>query len=234
MHNVFKSLSEFLLQLRMFFFLVFWLLFFSAKGQISSNLKLAINTSFTVVLDPGHGGKDSITRGAGILEKDLVLRIATAIKAYLEERGINVILTRDNDTFISIDDRTDFKGDVFISLHCNSVADSIGPSVREMIKGLEIYTDKSMTSGRLVEKSRKLSKNFLLGLSNLGGLPIRAAKQKQLAVLRENKCPAVLIELGYLSNKEDVKFLTGTAGINELKKSFYNSIQNYRGMGIKD
>jgi len=96
----------------------------TAKCQTNTATKLSI------VIDPGHGGRDSVTRGGNILEKNLVLDVAREIRVKLVQHGFNVKMTRDDDSYIPLPERAATPGDVFISLHANAVADSIGPSVR--------------------------------------------------------------------------------------------------------
>lgn len=86
----------------------------------------------TVIIDPGHGGDDDGARGAeGLAEKDLVLAIAEQVAQQLVEAGIDVTLTRTDDTFVPLEVRTsianDARGDLFVSIHANS-APSSGPS----------------------------------------------------------------------------------------------------------
>lgn len=97
----------------------------SATGQQSLTRALGLKIS-RIVLDPGHGGKDQGTQGvSGLLEKDLVLDLARRVRALLEERlGCEVVLTRDEDIFIPLEERTAIanrvRADLFISLHANS------------------------------------------------------------------------------------------------------------------
>jgi len=80
----------------------------------------------TVVIDPGHGGDDHGARGSrgGLLEKDLVLDVSLRLAALLEERGMRVVLTRRDDRYVSLEERTsianDARGDLFVSVHANA------------------------------------------------------------------------------------------------------------------
>jgi N-acetylmuramoyl-L-alanine amidase len=97
----------------------------TATGQQSLTRALGLKIS-RIVLDPGHGGKDQGTKGvSGLLEKDLVLDLARRVRALLEERlGSEVVLTRDDDVFIPLEERTAIanrlRADLFVSLHANS------------------------------------------------------------------------------------------------------------------
>jgi N-acetylmuramoyl-L-alanine amidase len=96
----------------------------------------------TVVLDPGHGGRDPGALGAyGLREKDVTLRLARALRPRLVARGFRVVMTRDSDRSLSLEERTALAegvgGDVFVSLHTNA-------SKRRSARGIETYyLDKS-------------------------------------------------------------------------------------------
>lgn len=94
----------------------------------------------TIVIDPGHGGKDSGAKGNGYLEKDIVLSIGTQLADKLRAQGYTVYMTRSNDTFIELKDRTKFANDkmadLFISVHANSIPKTTDPMGAQ---GLETY-----------------------------------------------------------------------------------------------
>lgn len=186
------------------------------------------NSKLRVVLDPGHGGRDSVTRGGTLLEKNLVLDISNETKRVLELAGYEVLMTRTKDEYISLSERTYVQGDVFISLHANMVADSIGPSVRSMIKGIEIYTSVAMKNPKLVNESSLLAKSFETNLKSMSGINIRGVKKKNLAVLDNNSSAALLIELGFLSNEEDLAFLSDKSNYAKIATAIKNSIEHYQ------
>lgn len=106
-----------------------------AELSLSQQLGLKVRR---VIVDAGHGGHDTGAIGpGGTREKDVALAIARKLAARLEQSGLEVILTRDDDTFVKLEDRTRFanrqKGDLFISVHCNA-----GPS--KTLRGIETYT----------------------------------------------------------------------------------------------
>jgi N-acetylmuramoyl-L-alanine amidase len=94
----------------------------------------------TIVIDPGHGGKDSGATGNGYMEKNIVLQIGTQLSEKLRSMGYTVYMTRSNDTFIELKDRTKFandkQADLFISIHANSIPKTTDPSAAQ---GLETY-----------------------------------------------------------------------------------------------
>src|SRR5690606_21728584 len=133
------------------------------------------NGKWIIVIDPGHGGKDSGAVGVnGILEKDVVLKIAKQI-VELNETTFNnqfeIYLTRYKDTLISLGDRTKLakilKADVFISLHCNH---SDNPDAR----GVEVYV--SMKQGKYSRESILLAYEFQNELKENLGFESRGVK----------------------------------------------------------
>ena len=118
----------------------------------------------TVVVDPGHGGKDSGARGLyNLLEKQTTLDIARRLVRLLEQRGLNVELTRSGDRFVSLQDRTRFanerQGDLLISIHCNS-------SRRAESRGVEAYFLKPARTERAIEVAMR--ENDVVKLENGG------------------------------------------------------------------
>ncbi|TMM55844.1 N-acetylmuramoyl-L-alanine amidase [Maribacter algarum] len=157
-----------------------------------------------IVLDAGHGGIDSGTVSTnGLQEKDIVLDIARSMitwNSILLESKYDIYLTRNKDTLISLDDRTrlvkHIKPDIFISLHCNHISDS-------NIKGVEVYTYDNN------ELSEMYAQTILNELNRNLGFMTRKPKEGNFQVLREIKehCPAILLELGYLSNSSESNYL---------------------------
>lgn len=154
-----------------------------------------------VCLDPGHGGKDPGTHAPdGTLEKDDVLRLALAVRDAMEEQGIEVIMTRDDDTFVELEQRpaiaNEANADYFISFHRNSA---------EMdANGVEIWY--SASAG---DATAALAKRVEEGLTAAGVSRDRGANagsqsgSGDYAVCRLSEMPAVLIEMGFMNNEED-------------------------------
>lgn len=161
-----------------------------------------------IVIDPGHGGKDFGAVGVnGILEKDVVLKIAKQIVALNEttfNNQLEIYLTRYNDTLISLGDRIKLtkilKADIFISLHCNH---SNNPNSR----GVEVFVSKEQ--GKYSRESVLLAYEFQKGLRKNLGFKSRGVKFASFQVLRETVgfFPSVLLELGFLSNWDEAEFI---------------------------
>ncbi len=145
-----------------------------------------------VVVDPGHGGKDpGATSVLGFPEKDINLNVGLQLAENLEQRGFQVIMTRDSDHFITLEERAAIanrrNADLFISVHADYCAT---PSVT----GFTIYTAKS-AAGRSRQAAQAVKQALLQD-----GQQTRGVREADYRVLVQTRCPAILVELGYLSN----------------------------------
>lgn len=213
----------------------------------------------TMAIDPGHGGDDDGAKGMNATkEKDVALAIARRAKAAIEARlGIRVLLTRDDDRNVALDDRTAIannnKADLFVSLHANAslrrsttgaslfVAtfgpDNVlgtAPGAAERVptfggglRDIELvpwdlaqtrHLDQSMAFGNILRQQ-------LTDRVPLGPHPIDRA---QLRVLESANMPAVLVEIGYLTNADQEKLIAGDAFQNTFVQALYDSVVRFR------
>lgn len=204
------------------------------------------NTNRLVVIDAGHGGKDSGTQAFDVRrhEKAFTLDWALRVKPLLEARGIPVLLTRTNDQEISLPQRVLFaeeaKAAVFVSLHFNSAT----PLVAR--RGLEVYalTPPGMVSSvvREGEDNPRLAfpnnqfdaSNTLLAwliqrsVIQVAGAPDRSLQRARfMGVLRGQNRPAVLVEGGYLSNPEESRRITDSAYRQKLAEGVAKGIEQF-------
>lgn len=169
-----------------------------------------------VCIDAGHGGKDPGAVSGGVHESNVVLNVAKKIRSFLEAQGCSVLLTRWNDDFIELRDRAymanNWNADLFVSVHCNS-------STRADATGMEVYhhTHASEAAKHAADEIY----NKLLPVSGLRG---RGVKSKDFAVLRETTMPAVLIELGFISNPGDRAKLTDSAWQDDAAQAIADGI----------
>ncbi len=173
-----------------------------------------------IVLDAGHGGTDSGAIGtSGHFEKQLTLRTALLLSTKLKQEGASVLLTRNGDQYITLSDRALLSNqqaaDAFISIHYDSTAD-MGAG------GITTY----YTQDQQQELALHIQHNLVKNTSPKD----RGIRQASLRVLRENKQPAVLVELGYISNPSEESLLHTshyqervTDGLLNGLKSFLNS-----------
>ena len=150
----------------------------------------------TVVLDAGHGGLD---RGAlavdrRSLEKDFALDTAKRVERGLRRRGYRVVMTRKSDYFVTLPGRVAKakreRNAVFVSIHYNSAR-------RRAATGTETFYYNS--------RSDPLAANIQRELARATSSPNRGVKRARYHVLRENTKPAALVELGFISNRKELK-----------------------------
>lgn len=159
-----------------------------------------------VVIDAGHGGNDLGANKDGVLEKELVLNIAQQIKKASENGKYDVVLTRSDDSYSTLSERTaqinKLNPEMVISLHVNSTPEKNTPK-----NGHEIFTQKSSESKSLAEKLSK----------KLGECSI---KEENLHILKNSKSPTVLVELGYINNSRDREYMSSSDGQREIARKF--------------
>ncbi|CCQ93296.1 putative N-acetylmuramoyl-L-alanine amidase YrvJ [[Clostridium] ultunense Esp] len=172
-----------------------------------------------IVIDPGHGGKDSGTSGVntGVLEKDLNLEVALLLEKKLKEAGAQVILTRRSDLFISLEKRVSIatmaQADLFISIHHNTYDSP------KMNGTITFYNQEG--------EERQLAKKIQSELVKLNGLKDLGDRFGDYYVLRENPVKGVLIELGFLSNPGDERLLKSPDVMEKEAEGIKNGIIAY-------
>lgn len=176
----------------------------SAGGKLSQK---------TIVLDPGHGGRQTGAIAGGVKEKDLNLLIAKQIKEALEEKGVTVIMTRTDDTELDLPSRPAVAAkngaDIFVSIHCNACG------IPDKMSGVETYYHPAQPS------SRALAAAIHDAVIKKTGLKDRSIRERSsLAVLRHSQVPAVLLECGYLDNSKDRALLMSS----EFRKKFASAV----------
>lgn len=159
---------------------------------------------YSVVLDPGHGGIDGGTMSDDelIVEKDINLAIATEIQALLKAQGIKVILTRDDDSFPSLDDRVVIanksSADLFVSLHCNYFEDD------SSVDGFEAFYCPNAAG------SKKFAESIADAARQRDEIAVRGATENSYYVTKHSKMDAILIEMGFLSNATEAQKLASS------------------------
>ncbi len=174
--------------------------------------------SALVMLDPGHGGKDPGAIGiGGIQEKNIILPISLEVAQILKQQGISVRFTRDSDYFVSLQGRTDLanraNADLFVSIHANAISLS-----RPDINGLEVYyyqTGKGL--------AQSIHRNILQQV-NIRDRGIRTAR---FYVLRHTAMPSVLVEVGFVTGREDAPNLSNPTYRSQMAKAIADGIIEY-------
>lgn len=214
-----------------------------------------------IIIDAGHGGKDPGAIGAsGTHEKEIVLDISKRLYSILRKEGFDVTLTRDDDTFISLQKRTEIasqhKADLFVSIHANS-------SRSRNARGVEVFSSKSLTFSDKNEEQRIKNHRLLFkelnmkSDQNVGKIvsdllydykiaestvvaktiadnmhrgmktKLRGTKESRFFVLRNNLMPAVLVEVGFLSNYREEKLLKGAGYRQRTAAAIAKGIKDY-------
>lgn len=184
--------------------------------------------NLTIVLDPGHGGKDSgAVAEDKTTEKSLTLRLAPRVEAMLRAKGYNVIMTRTTDEFIALSERADIanrnNADLFVSMHFNSAG---GPSAY----GIEVLyaSENDVALKKDCGDQTKLAREILNALLKETGANSRGIKNRpELAVLRRTNMTACLIEGGFMSNPDELEQIKSDSYLDKLANGIVKGIENY-------
>ncbi|MCD8924568.1 N-acetylmuramoyl-L-alanine amidase [Staphylococcus epidermidis] len=168
----------------------------------------------TIVLDPGHGGSDqgaSSSTPSKSLEKNYTLKTAKELKKLLNKEGAHVKMTRSNDKYVSLDGRN-IKGDAFISIH-NDALDSSNAN------GVTVYWFK--------DKQESLAQTLNSAIQKKALLTNRGSRQQNYQVLRQTDIPAVLLELGYISNPTDESMINDQLHRQVVEQAIVDGLKQY-------
>jgi N-acetylmuramoyl-L-alanine amidase len=176
-------------------------------------------SSGIIVIDAGHGGKDPGARSVlGYYEKGINLTVATKVARLLSQRVLRVKLTRTSDRFIELEERAAIanrlRADLFVSIH----SDSFPKSSR---RGYTIYMARSAS-----ESSRQAARAIERSMSRTG-LNSHGTQTAGYVVLTATRGPAVLVELGYLTNRREAALLRDPSFQNRLAQAVANGIYDY-------
>jgi N-acetylmuramoyl-L-alanine amidase len=222
----------------------------------------------TIIIDPGHGGKDPGAvstqtingKSVQVAEKDIVLKSALVLRDLLNQTypDKKIIMTRDTDVYPTLDQRAemanavpvkDNEAVIFISIHANS-------SRNAGARGYEVWHITSDYRRSLLDSSKHnyspdisailnammeeefTTESIILADSILNGLgkelgksvPSRGRKAENWFVVRNSRMPAVLVELGFVSNHSDAVLMTSDEGLQKLTGALYNGIKNFIGI----
>ncbi|WP_449240623.1 N-acetylmuramoyl-L-alanine amidase [Desulfoscipio gibsoniae] len=171
-----------------------------------------------IILDAGHGGKDVGAVGySGKYEKDLVFDITNQLKTALENEGYTVILTRSDDSFVSLEERVDIadrtNAFAFISIHANSAANS-------SVEGLEVF--------KYYGSDPKLAQDMLDSILMQTGQVNRKVKEAGFYVIKNTLMPAILIETGFISNPKEEDFLWDPENQKDIVRGIVEGIIKYQ------
>lgn len=175
-----------------------------------------------IVIDAGHGGADGGCMRGNVLEKDVNLSIAMHIKELLGERGYEVLMTREGDETVSLEERVRLANEngatIYISIHQNSCDEDV-----ESVHGIETYY-----SGENEADSKRLAQLMQQQLTdNTDARDRSILANENLYVIRETTMPACLVETGFLSNQKECALLASDEYQKQLAASIVSGVELY-------
>jgi N-acetylmuramoyl-L-alanine amidase len=215
---------------------------------------------YTVVIDAGHGGHDPGAVSSWAREKEVVLDVALRLKALLEAEGVHVIVTRDHDTFLTLQERSTFATtdrNLFVSIHANSAESTSAAGIETWVFGRPLdpaLIDRAIDENgggdvgavRTEEAARiatdiagdilrETQLNYSLALAELvqarlvdaTGANDRGVRQNLFYVIRNSRIPAILVELGFVSNPDEGRKLAETAYRADLADALADGILTF-------
>ena len=223
-----------------------------------------------IVIDAGHGGKDVGTSGSFTREKDITLKIALELGRTLKENldDVEVIYTRDDDSFPSLYDRAKIANkngaDLFVSIHCNSApysskvygTETYVMGLDKSARNLEVAKRENSTillednyktnyegfdpdspesniliqlyQNAYLENSLRLAQNIEQQFEKRVGRRSRGVKQAPFLVLWKTNMPSILIETGFLTNKNEEQYLNDELGKTYIAHGIYRAVRDYK------
>lgn len=190
-----------------------------SNGSLVVQFNKSAHSQPKILIDPGHGGKDSGAVKNGLKEKELNMEVCSFLVPKLRELGYDVVTTRDDDSYPTLDERANLANqvdaDLFISIHHNSAS-------RTGVKGMEFYYYSSEDS----KKFARLSEKHLLSAT---GASNRGVKNAKFVVIRKTHMPAVLLELGFMTNLSEAQQLADPNYQKTMSDALVNAINEYFG-----
>lgn len=190
---------------------------------LSNHTPTSKDDQTVIMVDAGHGGHDTGAHGNGELsEKEFVLSIAKKIQQAGEEKGIKVTLTRLGDEALTLEERTALAkrsgADLFISLHASFDAQDNTAS------GMACIVSERNAH---FSESKRFAAHLVKELKTLRGIAINGIKTSNPYVLKNNNVPAVLLELGYLSNTADFAYIRNEKNQEQISERIIASVIQY-------
>ncbi|NLK62824.1 MAG: N-acetylmuramoyl-L-alanine amidase [Fusobacteria bacterium] len=197
------------------------------KNKLKDNFNEYIeNDDYIVIIDPGHGGVDPGTLREDHYEKNINLDISLKLKYFLENNKINVVLTREEDETLELYDRIKhllyYRKTIYISIHINSW------KTRE-VQGYDIFYYSGKIEKFKYEESKKLGEFFYEHLKKQDLIKPRTVKDSNFNIVKYSNSisPALLIELGFITNDNDFEILTNNKKQDKIAEALGNTIIKY-------
>ena len=170
----------------------------------------------TIILDVGHGGMDRGSIHNDLSEKDIVLSIAKKVQELNSDKKLDIILTRDLDHFVSLNDRVKFANgkapDFLLSLHANYTSKSD-------VNGFEIYVKENFLTDESLQFASAIEYEYPSEIEK------RRVTVANFTVLKNSKCPSAVLEMGFMSNESDRNYLISEEGQWEIAEAIYKALK---------
>ena len=193
----------------------------------------------TIMVDAGHGGSDPGAINGSHKEKVYTLQIAKRLQTQLEKLGFRVIMTRTGDTYPTLQERAalckKYKPDLYISIHCNSSTGKTAAGIETYravpvggteTKGSKVKTEKQ-SANEFDAHSSRLAYEIQKGMLAATGGTDRGTRHQAIYVIGNASCPAVLVEVGYLSNDAEVKKIASPEYQNKIVSGILAGLAGY-------
>jgi N-acetylmuramoyl-L-alanine amidase len=209
--------------------------------SVESQVAAQLHPSFvTVVLDPGHGGKDDGAKGNGLVEKELSLDVALRVEKILNLFNFPTVLTRRDDTFVSLPERAaianNLDNDIFVSIHFNHAAVSTSTGVETFYASEKVAPEAAWTwigffnkpEPNLSDSGETLAGFIQASLVIRTDAVNRGIKSRPLYVVRHTRCPAVLVEGGFINNPLEAQLISNADYRDRLARAIAEGIMSYQ------
>jgi N-acetylmuramoyl-L-alanine amidase len=207
---------------------------------LENRLDAVLNPFPTVVLDPGHGGKDDGARANGLVEKNLSLDVALRVEKILKPFNFPVLVTRRDDTFISLEDRASManklENAIFVSIHFNHAPDHASTGVETFYASQKVLAEPEWTwigffnkpEPQPVDNGETLAGFIQTALVMRTEAVNRGIKGRELYVVRHTRCPAVLVEGGFINNPLEAQMISNDSYRERLARAIAEGIMSYQ------
>jgi N-acetylmuramoyl-L-alanine amidase len=191
----------------------------------------------TVIIDPGHGGQDEGARGNGLVEKELTLDVATRAEKLLKQFGFPTILTRTGDTYVGLPERAAIANridnSIFVSIHFNHA--SGGTGIETFYASQKIPPEAAWTWVGIFNKPTAIPTDNGEALAGFIQAAMvmrteatnRGIRGRPLYVVRHTRCPAALVECGFISNSFEARLIANSEYRDRLARALTDGVMSY-------
>lgn len=202
-------------------------LLFAFRSITRKSVPVWVNAPLVVMIDAGHGGSQPGVQDGEVSEKTLTLSIAEKVKQHAEAAGMQVMMTRTADNDVSISQRVEMaktrQPDILVSIHISTAPDN------QQKNGIECFAGPN-NAPQHATASVTAASHLLSSLALLQGISVRKelmSRKEGIGIMKMVNCPAVLLECGYLSNKNDRTFITDAVNQDQVAKQIADGLVKF-------